>query len=142
MEADFVIDTGELESLLNDLHDEIKLKVTRLAVAAGARIIRDSAKSLAPYDPSRSSGVHLQDAIVVSRVRTTNDIFIIGTRSKGKKAAPHSHLLEFGTVKMSPQPFLRPASEVSAQAAIDEIIKRLEKGVIREAKKLAKKGRK
>jgi HK97 gp10 family phage protein len=142
MEFDFEMDTGELESILNNLHDEIKLKVTRLAVAAGARIIRDSAKSLAPYDSSRSSGVHLRDAIVVSRVRSTNDVYIIGTRSKGKKAAPHAHLQELGTVKMSPQPFLRPASEVSAQAAINEIIKRLEKGALREAKKLAKKGKK
>jgi len=141
MDFDFKMDTGELESILNNLHNEIKLKVTRLAVAAGARIIRDSAKSLAPFNPYRSSGVHLKDAIVISRIRSTNDVHIIGTRSKGKKAAPHAHLLEFGTVKMSPQPFLRPASEVSAEAAINEIIKKLEKGVIREAKKLAKQGK-
>ena len=117
MEFDFEIDTSGLESLLKKLPEETAKKVTRNAVAAGARVIRDHAKQLAPYDTSRKSGTHLRDGIVVKRVKSTNDVYSIGTQTKGKKKVPHGHLVEYGTKRSSPKPFLRPAALLSISLA-------------------------
>lgn len=135
MDFDVVIDTGPLENLLKKLPDATKKKVVRLAVAAGARVIRDKAKELAPYDSTRRTGTHLRDAIVVRRVKNTNDLMNIGVLAR---KAPHGHLLEFGTVKMSPRPFLRPAADTTKQEVAQTTIKALARGIFREAKKLAK----
>lgn len=137
MDVEFNIDTEEVQRLLKKLPDATAKKVTRLAVSAGAREIKKKASELAPYDPKRTSGVHLRDAIVVQRLKGTNDIFVIGTKGGGKKGAPHAHLQEFGTVNQPPQPFLRPAGELALPAAISKIVKSLGTGILRESKKLA-----
>lgn len=137
MDFDFEIDTTGLESLLKKLPGETSKKVTRNAVSAGARVIRDNAKKLAPYDHSRKSGTHLRDGIVAKRVKGTNDVYSVGTQKFGKKKVPHAHLVEFGTVKAPPQPFLRPAAALSQQLAALKMIENLARGIFREAKKLA-----
>lgn len=134
MDVSVTIDADGLENLLKKLPNETAKKVTRLAVSAGARAIRDEAKKLAPYDPKRRKGTHLRDAIVSRRVKNTNDLFDIGVL--GNKA-PHGHLLEYGTVNMSPKPFLRPAADNAQEEVAKKIIKVLARGIFREAKKLA-----
>ena len=37
-------------------------------------------------------------------------------------SAPHAHLLEFGTVKMSAKPFLRPAYDEQKEKILDTVI--------------------
>ena len=137
MDFDFEIDTTGLENLLKKLPEETGKKVTRNAVSAGARVIRDGAKQLAPYDSSRKSGTHLRDGIVVKRVPRTNDLYSIGTLKTGKKAVPHAHLVEFGTIAQPPKPFLRPAVLINQQVAVLKIFKIMANGIFREAKKLA-----
>ena len=138
MEFEFEIPgVEELNSALNLLPEDLAKKVVRNAVAAGARVIRDAARDLAPYDPSRTSGVHLRDGIVVKRKKNTNDIMIIGTQTRGSKAVPHAHLLEFGTVKMSAKPFLAPAAAMTQQKAIGKMFNVMANGILRESKKLA-----
>lgn len=138
MEFEFEIPGVDgLVKALNLLPTDIKKRVTRNAVAAGARVIRDAARQLAPYDPGRTKGTHLRDGIIATRKPGTNDIFIIGTRTKGKKKVPHAHLLEFGTVKMSAKPFLRPAAMMMQQKAIGKVFNNLANGILRESKKLA-----
>jgi len=131
------IGTKKIQRLLKKLPDATSKRVVRLAVGAGAREIKKKASELAPYDPKRTSGVHLRDAIVAQKFRRTNDVFIIGTKGGGKKGAPHAHLIEFGTVNQPPQPFLRPAAELALPAAIFKIVKSLSRGILRESKKLA-----
>lgn len=140
VDADFELNTGELDEILKKLPGELKRKVTRNAVSAGARVIRDAAKTLAPYDKSRTSGVHLRDAIVSKRKKGTNDIFKIGVIS-GPKGAPHGHLVEFGTVNQLGQPFLRPAAKQTAPEVAGRIIRNMVNGINRESKKLAGKGK-
>ena len=138
MEFEFEIPgVQELNHALKLLPEDIAKKVVRQAVAAGARVIRDAAKELAPYDPSRTAGVHLRDGIVVKRKKNTNDIMIIGTQTRGSKAVPYAHLLEFGTVKMSARPFLAPAAAMMQQKAIGKMFNNLSNGILRESKKLA-----
>lgn len=43
-----------------------------------------------------------------------------------------------GTVKMAPQPFMRPAFDVSSQQALSVITNKLDQGIQKEAAKLGK----
>lgn len=138
MDIDFNLDADVALGVLRRLPTEVKNKVAQQAVAAGARVIRDKAKELAPYDGSRSSGVHLRDAIVVAKVKGTNDVYIIGTRSKGKKSAPHAHLQEFGTIHHPPNAFLRPAADLSTQEAAIKMIKKLSAGILKATRRLGR----
>jgi len=137
MEFDFDFDTRQLDNIMTKLPGKAKLRVTRNAVAAGARVIRKSAKSIAPYDSRRKTGTHLRDGIVIKRADRKTDVHIIGTQSTGRKAVPHAHLQEFGTVKQAPRPFLRPAYAQSMAAAKQKMLDKLGDGIVREAKKLA-----
>ena len=137
MDFDFDLDSKQLDSILKKLPKKVKGRVTRNAVAAGARVIRKEARALAPYNPKRTTGVHLRDGIVVKRENRDTDVHIIGTRSTGSKAVPHAHLQEFGTIKQAPKPFLRPAFRQKGAAAIERIAKNLSTGILRESKKLA-----
>lgn len=48
-------------------------------------------------------------------------------------SAPHSHLVEFGTVKMAAQPFFRPAFDESKAAMTEEAVKTLREGLPHDA---------
>ena len=138
MEFEFELSTDPLQKILKKLPQETQKKVVRNAVRAGAKVIAEEAIQLAPYDLTRKSGTHLIDAIIVRRIRNTNDVFRIGTIARD---APHAHLLEFGTVKMQPQPFLRPAVDNVQGGVAIKMMKILNRGILREMKKLSK-GRK
>lgn len=135
VDLNFNLNTGEITELLQKLPSKIKEKVTRNAVAAGARIIREEAKVLVPYDTGR-----LRDSIYNKRVKGTNDIQKIGVLS-GRKGAPHGHLVEFGTVNQPAQPFLRPAYLSQKGAVQRKMIMILGNGILRESRKLATIGR-
>ena len=137
MDFDFDMEFNQLESILSQLPDKVEKKVANAAVSAGARVIRKEAEQFAPYNESRTTGVHLRDAIIVKRDKNKVASYTVGTQYRGKKAAPHAHLLEFGTVKMSPQPFLRPAFDTKGDQAKAKMLNSLATGIHREAAKLA-----
>lgn len=137
MDFDFDIDTKQLDNILSKLPGKAKQRVTRNAVAAGARVIRKAAKKMAPYDSKRTTGTHLRDGIVIKRENRKTDVHIIGTQSTGKRAVPHAHLQEFGTINHPPHPFLRPAYAQSREAALKKMFDKLGDGILRESKKLA-----
>lgn len=136
MDFDFEFDTGELQRIVKKLPDKMQDRIVRNANAAGARVIKKAARQLAPYDDNRSSGTHLRDGIIIKRIKNHND-YIVGTQTRGRKAVPHAHLLEFGTVKMPARPFLRPAALFMQERVAIKMIDILSKGVLREAKKLS-----
>ncbi len=130
----------ELGEAMKTLRADVAGKVARQAVAAGAGIVRKAARQGAPVD----SG-NLQAAIVMKRERQTRltEEYIVAPR-KGKtrdvkaakrgegrlgKDAYYAHMVEFGTVKMPAQPFLRPALENNTQAATDAIARRLKQRI-------------
>lgn len=141
MDFNLEIDTGQLHEVLTRLPQAMKARLVRNAVAAGARVIKKEAKRLAPYNPQRQTGTHLRDAIVVQRVRSTNDVHVIGVKRFGNRIAPHAHLLEFGTVKMRPHPFLRPAAENKKDEVLGKILNNLSSGILRESNRLAGRAR-
>lgn len=126
----------ELGERMRRLSADMAGKVARQATAAGAGVARKNIRARAPKDTG-----NLQAAIVMKRVRNTNltEEYIVAPR-KGKrrdvraakagtgklgKDAYYAHMVEFGTVKMAAQPFVRPGFEESVQPATQAIAKRL-----------------
>jgi HK97 gp10 family phage protein len=120
----------QLDRALRELPRRFARRSLRRALAAGAKIIRDTARQLAPVD----SG-YLRKQIILYRPRNKQgyaELFEIGVRLKGTKAANAKRLrhggrqpdprasrwpayywrfIEFGTSKMPARPFLRTAFE-------------------------------
>lgn len=77
---------------------------------------------------SNKADIHMQDDIKVSRVRRRNGVkfVLIGP---GPKTGWRAHFLEYGTKKMSAQPFIYPAFQESKAAAEQHLIGEFQKGV-------------
>jgi HK97 gp10 family phage protein len=119
----------------------VALKISRAATGAAANIIKKAAQANISRNPSIETG-SLRDAVIARRVppAKTNltSEHIVTVRGRGKPAnkkgqkiarAPHAHYVEFGTVNMPAEPFLRPAIEQNQKAAIDAMKDRLAKRI-------------
>ncbi len=127
----------ELSQRISALNKTVANRVVRKAATAGARLIRDEAKSRVPVD----TGL-LKRNIVVKKFRDQgpgNVRYGIGlvsskavysnnktNRRKGRVGqsyyqdkAFYGHMVEFGTRKMKARPFLRPAFESQKEKAVD-----------------------
>ncbi len=126
----------EMEELLKKLGPEISNKLGDAALRAGAKPIVEEAKRLVPV----RSG-ELRDAIA-ARVqrRTARDERVIHIGFL-RPVSARAHLTEFGTARSAAKPFMRPAMDSRASAALGEMGKSLARGIAREAKKLAKPAR-
>lgn len=125
----------ELGQALKELGNDIGSKVARQSVSAGATVIRNRARSLAPVadEPYVIEGLQVQPGnlpknIVTKRVKPSDtDLtaeYLVAVRGKRKHgyASRVGALQEFGTVKMEPQPFLRPAFEQEKGFAVQKIV--------------------
>lgn len=145
---------------------ELEREMTQLSKSAGRRVLRSSLqkstpelinemKSRAPVD----SGA-LRDSITASsklgkaQARRHRKMFkddrsavefFVGPSYNLGAGGRHGHLLEFGTVKMSPQPFMRPAFDSDKMRLLgrveDNLRQELNKSLARmmkRAKKLEK----
>lgn len=114
----------DLKRNFEKLERKTKKKHLRKALRAGAKPIRDEAKRRAPRrtsPPARTEGKPLHRTV---KVRAA-------PRQKGMDlalqvtTAGHGIFLEFGTVHIAPQPFLRPAFDQQKDASISEFRKKL-----------------
>jgi len=100
----------ELDAFLQTLAPKIEQNIMRSALNAGARVIRDEAKSLAPVGQPNANNVEkyggyqgaLRDAIrVSSRIRngTVNVSVKVGGKGGKSRSADvfYAHMVEFGT---------------------------------------------
>jgi HK97 gp10 family phage protein len=137
----------ELQAAMNTLKADMAGKIAVQATAAAAGVVRKAARMKAPKD----SG-NLQAAIIMKRRKKTSlsALYAVGVRSGGGfrkgdfvggktsdvKAAKKGEgrlgvdafywsFVEFGTVKMSPRPFIRPALEDNVDRATEVMKKRL-----------------
>jgi len=107
------------------------------ALAKGAAVFRDSARSRAPVD----TGLMASDIIMAKDrkpgISGAQARYVVLVKYRGKDAAPYWRFVEFGTVKMQPQPFMRPAFDTSKAVALAEIIDSIASDVPRIAKQVS-----
>jgi len=114
------------------------------ATGRAAAVIRKAAVAKVVANPSIDTG-DLRASIIVKKVPRSQSKLtsehIVTVRGRGKpynkkgqriNRAPHAHLVEFGTVKMPAEPFLRPAFDSRKSEAIDVMRTTLEKRLIKE----------
>ena len=147
----------ELAEALKELGPRVARIGLRYAVSNGAAVVRDEAKRLAPESEpgskskKQSPSGTLRRAIAIKRNRESRDVFNAkysvfvktsvndGVKAYGKVDGFYGYFLEFGTSKMSPRPFLRPAFDHTVSKATDEIAKALDYAVQYAATELSKK---
>ena len=76
----------------------------------------------------------LRDSLVVKKDRTRPGVVVVHVGAT--YAAPHAHLVEFGTVNSPARPFLRPAYDANRMAVLSRLRKEVGKRIEREVKKL------
>lgn len=123
------------------LSADVQRKTARAATNAAAQVVRKAAKANIVAAPSVQTG-SLRDAVIVRRIppgesQLTSE-HIVTVRGRGKPfnkkgqrvaRAPHAHFVEFGTVNMPAEPFLRPALANNVRPAIDAMADRLRKRI-------------
>lgn len=147
---------AELVKALKALPDRVARNGLRASVYAGAKVVRDEAKSRAPVAQEIKNPRHpppgtLRRSVIMKHIRElsglTRQTFFITVRqgkkyrNQGKRRnlsqdAFYWRFVEFGTRKMAARPFLRPALEAKRYEAADAIKSRLAKRIELEAKKL------
>ena len=150
---------NELKATLAKLPGRLEDKVLRAALRSGAQVIRKAAQAKVPVlsepAPYRTAGT-VKKAITVRRSKKDKvGVFVsvmpLGGKqisafkgAGGKKGAQNPNdpyywiFLEFGTAKMAPTPFLRPAFESNKGAALAKFEQFAKRRVVKEAEKLAR----
>lgn len=121
---------ADLERRLSALGKDMGGKIARGAAAAGVNVIKAEARRRVPVKTGAA-----KQAIVTKRVRGTPLAaeYVVGFKKakkadrNGPKDGWYARLLEFGTVKMPAQPFMRPAFDTQKQAAVDKVAQVLKK---------------
>lgn len=123
---------------LQKLGESMRLLATKEArgiavgmTGVGARVIKRAAVRNIEASPSVETG-SLRDAVIVKKVPKSEAQYtsehVVTVRGRGKPAnkkgqkiarAPHAHLVEFGTVHMPAEPFLRPAFDSEKMNAVN-----------------------
>ena len=134
MAEDFKVDgLAALHEFMQEMPVRLEKNILRGAIRAGARVVADDAKARAPVlkdpDDRRIAGA-LRKSVRVMNVQVKSGTVKGGVAAGGKvtvgrggnKAdgdAFYAHFLEYGTVNMVPQPFMRPAIDGKSQSAVD-----------------------
>lgn len=131
---------AELGAKLRALSDDVRYKIARAAANAGAQVIKKEAQTRAPigtvpHKVGKKGNIvppgNLRRNIYVKRLplsqRKHTEDFIVAVRQGGKsgKDAFYWRFLEYGTVKMAAQPFMRPAFSNKKQQAAEAMRERL-----------------
>jgi HK97 gp10 family phage protein len=134
----------ELGERMRKLSADVSKKAAFSSVLAGANVIKKGAIQRAPdsEEPHKLTvdgqtvtviPGNLRRNIINKRVpkNQTNLTaeYLVTVRGKAKAgfASRYGRLVEFGTVKMAAQPFLRPAFDTGKEKAVSEIAKKLER---------------
>lgn len=131
----------ELGERMRKLSEKVNKRLGRSSTNAGAQLVKKKAKSNIVSSPSVDTG-SLRDSVIVKKVKSSlTSEHIVTVRGRGKTSkktgrkqteAPHARFVEYGTIHMPAEPFLRPAFESEQGAAVEEIKRKLEQGIIKE----------
>lgn len=118
MTSDFEIKGLEnLQKELNRLKLAFDAEKIKKSAKGPAELLRDSVKRRAPIGATGN----LKRSI---KAKELNYVWIAAV---DQKIAPHAHLLEFGTSKMSAHPFFRTGIQAGSSQAVKEFHSNLEK---------------
>jgi HK97 gp10 family phage protein len=138
----------ELKANLEALGKEVATKVGIRATREAAKAVAEAVRAYAPIGTQstvrtrrRRDGTiaiadygRLRDNIRVRRARARKETTITFNVTTGN--AFWGKFLEFGTVHMPARPWMRPAFDASAAAALNITFVELKKGIDREVKKM------
>jgi len=110
---------GLLETVnaLDKVSNSLKGKVMGKILLKQAEIIAEDARNRAPLGPTGNLKRSLHAELLPEKTRFPT----VAIAAVDRKIAPHAHLIEFGTSKMSARPFFRPAVDAHANKVISNI---------------------
>jgi len=110
---------GVLETVkaLDKVSNSLKGKVMGKTLLKQAEIIAEDARDRAPLGPTGNLKRSLRAKLLDEKSRFPT----VAIAAVDRKIAPHAHLVEFGTSKMSARPFFRPAVDSHGGKVIDNI---------------------
>ena len=146
--------TAQVLKALRELPSAIQGPALQAGIREGAKVVRDSARSLAPVDTGR-----LRRNIIITRVKAIGITDVAGFvmvrkltqrqitkfKQRTKKAATENpqdafywRFLEFGTARLKARPFMRSGFDQSKEKAAGAVREGLRKAIDAAVKKLAK----
>jgi HK97 gp10 family phage protein len=137
----------ELGLSMKELDRDVALKIAWQATGAAARVVKTRAQRNIQSSPAVRTGVLLKSVIIKRMPKgERGDLtaeHIVTVRGRGKRnrkgvltlGAPYAHMVEFGTVHMPAEPFLRPALEGGQTEAVAAMKRALERGIIKDRAK-------
>lgn len=118
----------DLEKALHELKSTTAKSVARRVLKKAAQPVADAAAILAPVRTEAlknsievSTKLNKSQRIEAGANDPDETKVYVGPSCEIGKGGRHGHLLEFGTYKMSAQPFMRPAWEASKDAALKDV---------------------
>lgn len=142
----------ELGESMKALGNDVALRIAASMTGAAAKLVKTSAIQHVISSPSVDTG-RLRDSIIVKKIPrsqsklTSEHIVTVRGRGKAKvnkktgikqTEAPHASLVEFGTVNMPAEPFLRPSFDENKEKAIQAMKETGHKRIEAAARKAAK----
>jgi len=136
----------EIVRNMKEIAKDLKGDPLRASLRKGIAPIVEQARANAP----RGETGRLQEAInskpmpmdeIPQGFSDGQEVFVASSRNKKKDDPGNAwywHFVEFGTNKMSAQPFLAPAFDSKRQAAMDAFVDEMRKQLERNAKRIAK----
>ncbi len=114
---------SELIEGLDGMAADVATKLGRKATREGAKLLLERIKERAPYGSLLAGAAkkygHLRDNLKVRLARAQTEGTIVYKVTSGK--AFWARFLEFGTKFIAARPFMRPATDASAQAVVDRV---------------------
>jgi len=138
-----VVGLAELEAALTQLPEKVAKKSMVEAMTEATEAFRQRAIELAPYDPEKKEGMHLQDGI--KKQMRTGSKSTAGSWVHGKVGLHpdvwYGRLIEFGwnakgVTQIAAHPFMRPAFDGEKYRALAIISQKLEAGIQAAAREL------
>jgi len=107
----------ETTNALKQLSNSLKGKAMGNNLLKQAEIIAEDARDRAPLGPTGN----LKRSLHAKLLEDKTGFPKVAIAAVDRKIAPHAHLIEFGTSKMSARPFFRPAVDAHGGKVIDNI---------------------
>ena len=120
----------EVRLAIDKFSKEIKDRL-QPALHKGAEIVAQKATSNIERKTKPKTG-RLARSMVVKDMPYNDFMPLVSIVAVDRKVAPHAHLIEFGTTKMSARPFLRPAYQ-SSHKEVKELVESAIKEVVNKA---------